>query len=41
MFFQEAEAKTMIMEREIGRLHVELDEKDEQLKASASTATKV
>ncbi|XP_022937847.1 nuclear envelope-associated protein 2-like isoform X1 [Cucurbita moschata] len=37
---QEAEAKTMIMEREIGRLHVELDEKDEQLKTSASTATK-
>ncbi|XP_022937848.1 nuclear envelope-associated protein 2-like isoform X2 [Cucurbita moschata] len=30
----------MIMEREIGRLHVELDEKDEQLKTSASTATK-
>lgn len=37
---QEAEAKTMIMEREIGRLHVELDEKDEQLKTSANTATK-
>ncbi|XP_022969673.1 nuclear envelope-associated protein 2-like isoform X2 [Cucurbita maxima] len=30
----------MIMEREIGRLHVELDEKDEQLKTSANTATK-
>lgn len=41
MFFQEAETKAKIMEQEIGRLHVELDERDEQLKASATTATKV
>ncbi|XP_022156396.1 myosin-11-like [Momordica charantia] len=37
---QEAETKAKIMEQEIGRLHVELEEKDEQLKTSATTATK-
>lgn len=41
LFLQEAETKAKIMEQEIGRLHVELEEKDEQLKTSATTATKV
>ncbi|XP_031737349.1 nuclear envelope-associated protein 2 isoform X1 [Cucumis sativus] len=37
---QEAETKANIMEQEIGRLHAELEERDGQLKASATTATK-
>ncbi|XP_038902240.1 nuclear envelope-associated protein 2-like isoform X1 [Benincasa hispida] len=37
---QEAETKAKTMEQEIGRLHVELEERDEQLKVSATTATK-
>lgn len=41
LFLQEAETKAKTMEQEIGRLHLELEERDEQLKASATTATKV
>ena len=38
---QEAETKAKNMEQAIERLHVELEERDEQLKASANSATKV
>lgn len=37
---QEAETKAKNMEQAIERLHVELEERDEQLKASANSATK-
>lgn len=41
IFLQEAETKAKSMEQEIGRLHKRLEERNEQLQASASTVEKV